>query len=51
MASNEKKLASSFQEKVSIRSFFNLSNMSANDLITFWEQIISKWPFSGHFEF
>ena len=25
--------------------------MSANDLITFWNQTISKWPFSGHFEF
>ena len=25
--------------------------MSANDLINFWEQTISKWPFSGHFEF
>ena len=25
--------------------------MSANDLITFWDQTISKWPFSGHFEF
>ena len=27
------------------------SAMSANDLINFWEQTISKWPFSGHFEF
>ena len=25
--------------------------MSANDLINFWEQTISKWPFSGHFQF
>ena len=25
--------------------------MSANDLITFWDQTISKWPFSGHFVF
>ena len=27
------------------------SAMSANDLITFWNQTISKWPFSGHFKF
>ena len=26
------------------------SAMSANDLISFWEETISKWPFSGHFE-
>ena len=25
--------------------------MSANDLINFLDQTISKWPFSGHFEF
>ena len=25
--------------------------MSANDLINFWDQTISKWPLSGHFEF
>ena len=25
--------------------------MSANDLINFWNQTISKWPFSGPFEF
>ena len=25
--------------------------MSANGLINFWDQTISKWPFSGHFEF
>ena len=25
--------------------------MSANDLITFWDQTIPKWPFSDHFEF
>ena len=25
--------------------------MSANDLINFWDQTISKWPFSGNFEF
>ena len=25
--------------------------MSANDLINFWDQTISKWLFSGHFEF
>ena len=25
--------------------------MSANDLINFWDQTITKWPFSGHFEF
>ena len=25
--------------------------MSANDLITSWDQTISKWPFSDHFEF
>ena len=24
--------------------------MSANDLNNFWDQTISKWPFSGHFE-
>ena len=24
--------------------------MSANDLITFWDQTILKWPSSGHFE-
>ena len=27
------------------------SAMSANDLIYFWDQTISKWPSSGHFEF
>ena len=27
------------------------STMSANDLINFWDQTISKWPFSCHFEF
>ena len=41
------------QEKVAIRSSFNLTNMfstamSANDLINFWDQTISV---SGHFEF
>ena len=25
--------------------------MLANDRINFWNQTISKWPFSGHFEF
>ena len=25
--------------------------MSANDLINFWDQTISKWAFSGHFKF
>ena len=25
--------------------------MSANDLINFWDQTISKWPISGHFVF
>ena len=25
--------------------------MSANDLINLWDQTISKWPLSGHFEF
>ena len=25
--------------------------MSANDLINFWDQTISKWPLSGHFAF
>ena len=25
--------------------------MLANDLISFWDQTISKWLFSGHFEF
>ena len=25
--------------------------MSTNDLINLWDQTISKWPFSGHFEF
>ena len=56
MATNEEMLVSAFQEKVAIRSSFNLANMltsamSANDLITFWDQTISKWPFSGNFEF
>ena len=54
MATNEEKLVSAFQEKISIRSSFNLaicSAMSANDLINFWEQTIKKWPFSGYFEF
>ena len=27
------------------------SAMSANDLINFWDQTISKWPLSNHFEF
>ena len=27
------------------------SAMSANDLINFWDQTISKWLFSRHFEF
>ena len=54
MATNEEMLVSAFQEKVSFRSSFNLqicSAMSADDLIKFWNQTISKWPFSGHFEF
>ena len=25
--------------------------MSANDLITFWDQTISKWTFNSHFVF
>ena len=25
--------------------------MSANELINFWDQTISKWLYSGHFEF
>ena len=45
MATNEEMLASAFQEKVAISSF-NLANM-----INFWDQTISKWPFSVHFEF
>ena len=51
---NEEKLVSVFQERVSIRSFFNLANMFSyvsNNLINFWEQTILKWLFSGHFEF
>ena len=54
MATNEEMLVSAYQEKVAIRSSFNLqtcSAMSANDLINFWEQTILKWPFSGHVEF
>ena len=45
---------SALQVKVAIRSFLILqicSAMSSNDLITFWNQTTSKWPFSGHFEF
>ena len=44
MATNEEMLVSAFQEKVAIRSSFNLAYM-------FWDQTISKWPFSIHFEF
>ena len=53
MATNEEMLVSAFQEKVAIRSFNwqICSAMSANDLINFWDQTISKWPFSGHFKF
>ena len=46
MATNEEMLVSAFQEKVAIRSTFNLqicSAMSANDLINFWDQTISKY--------
>ena len=48
MATNEEMLFSAFQEKVAIRSSFNLANMfgyAANELINFWDQTISKWPF------
>ena len=41
MATNEEMLVSAFQEKVAVRSSFNLANMFT----------LSKWPFSGHFEF
>ena len=54
MATNEEMLVSAFQGKLAIRSSFNLANMfsfAANDLINFWDQTISKRPFSGHFEF
>ena len=51
MATDEGKLVSAFQEKVSIRSSFNLANMFSYVLINFWEQTISKWPLRGHFEF
>ena len=43
MATNEEMLISAFQEKVAIRSSFNLaicSAMSANDLINFRDQTI-----------
>ena len=53
MATNEEKLVSAFQEKVAIISSFNVANMtamSANDLINFWEQTILKLRSSGHFE-
>ena len=45
MATNEEMLISAFQEKVAIRSSLILqisSAMSANDLINFWDQKISK---------
>ena len=55
MATKEEMLVSMFQEIVFIRSSFNLAKiglaMSDDDLINFWEQTISKWPFSGHFVF
>ena len=52
MATIEEMLVSAFQEKIAIRSSFNLANMfSYVSLINFWDQTISKWPFSGHFEF
>ena len=44
---NEEMLVSAYQKK----SCQICSAMSANDLINFWDQTISKWPFSGHFEF
>ena len=53
MATNDEMLVSAFQKKVAIRSSFTwqiCSAMSANDLINFWDQTISKWPFSGHFK-
>ena len=50
-ATDKEILVSAFQEKVSSRSF-NLANIHSNvSLIDFWEQTISKWPFSVHFEF
>ena len=42
MATNEEKLVIASQEKVSIKSSFNLANMTANDLINFREQTISN---------
>ena len=43
MATNEEMLVRAFQEKVAIRSSFNLANMFSyvsNDLINFWDQAI-----------
>ena len=40
MATNEEMLVSAFQQKVAIRSSFNLANMfsyAANDLINYWD--------------
>ena len=51
---NKEILFSAFQEKVSSGSLFIwliCTAMSANAMLTFWEQMILKWPFRGHFEF
>ena len=50
MATNEEELASAIQKK-DLLIWQICSAMSANALINFWEQTISKLPFSGHFEF
>ena len=54
MATNDKMLVSAFQDKVAIRSSFNLASMVSyvsHNLITFWDQTILKLPLNGHFEF
>ena len=54
MATNGEMLVSAFQKKVAIRSSFNLANMFSyvsQRPDNFFDQTISKWPFSGHFKF
>ena len=56
MATKEELLVSAFQEKLPsdlllIWKISSAISAWANDLINFWDQTISKWQFSGLFEF
>ena len=51
MATMKQKLVSAFKEMSDLLIWQICSAMSANDLITFLKQTISKCPFDGHLEF